>query len=740
MASEQKIQLAQGALFLIDNAGTCPNDKKELRQFTEAAIARHLTQHTYYYQDHGRSGERYKKRVDTGKFRSSFKDLFSTRTKHTFRRSNPEDTADALFKQKSKAIMENALKEYRYDFGTFSESDLPAFVGDNADNLKSREKTRASSTPVTQAHAPMPAPKRKLVSSDEPHEHPTKRPRTGDPITEADGNDPSAHMPRASQEPSSAPLLRAKRGLEPSDESQQHAAKRPRTKAPIALPDHEEASTKLPRCRRCIQGKKGVCDRQRPCGSCKAAGYDLSGCIVEEQNHDGNVRHPDTDTTNNITGPRSSREVQPHTMDTIINRPQNETHNRSEESGDQTGSTHTTANFGKRKRETNETGTEAGLDETQAAHVPGRSGLSKRQATGSLIQVNADDGQARAAAPVLENTTPNVPNGTNNNTAVVADKTITSDQTDTTMNRKSDRIDKLPENLKNVEILVKQLKGIKRGVEDAAYGLLECMGHIKNILCPLDLNPSEQLEALYVRCWGAEWETTCTNYLRRGEFRMIGTTMSLIGAYLHEKILKRQAYDKEIAQDLITRLQANGSTGKAFLEALDFSKRGEYALDLFLEQKIDAFQNLKFPTPPLPSRSKKPAQCWPKMTPPFSLNCKWKQRLSPKNSGISCCRNFAVIELSRSVTAYHQVLRRTTGSRCSSEPSPNLSKRHCAISYSSLRLGTDIPTSGHAVERSSSTVIWSSLAPGQTILWLSRRLSQVSCSSYRHQTSPMSIR
>ena len=104
MVREQKTQLAQGALYLIDHTGTCPNDKKKLRQFTEDAIARHLTQHTYYYQDHGKSGERYKKRVDAKKFRSSIVEFFSARTKSTFRRSNPEDTADALFRQKSKAI------------------------------------------------------------------------------------------------------------------------------------------------------------------------------------------------------------------------------------------------------------------------------------------------------------------------------------------------------------------------------------------------------------------------------------------------------------------------------------------------------------------------------------------------------------------------------------------------------------------------------------------------------------
>ena len=125
MASGQNSQLAQGALFLIDSTGPCPTGKK-YRTFIDAAIAHHLTQHTYYYQDRGRPGAKNTKRATFRKFRNSLQALWEN-VKPESRGRKDRDRVEALFTLKSEAITPRALRTYGYDPETFSETDLPVF-------------------------------------------------------------------------------------------------------------------------------------------------------------------------------------------------------------------------------------------------------------------------------------------------------------------------------------------------------------------------------------------------------------------------------------------------------------------------------------------------------------------------------------------------------------------------------------------------------------------------------------
>ena len=271
MASGRNNQLAQGALFLIDNTGQCPTGKK-YRAFIDAAIAHHLTQHTYYYQDRGRPGAKNTKRATARKFRNSLQALWED-VRPEARGQKDGDRAEALFTLKSEAMTADALRTYGYDPETFSETDLPGFADDSGDELQSQEQTQTASTPAPQAqqaqqaqqaHALSLPLKRNLESSEETQQHAAKRLRTEEAIEDTDRNNRPSHVPRSSRELPSEPLMRTKEGLQSSDGTQLHAAGRPQTSEdPVEQTNRRSHPLQMPRCRACIQSKKG-CDRQRP--------------------------------------------------------------------------------------------------------------------------------------------------------------------------------------------------------------------------------------------------------------------------------------------------------------------------------------------------------------------------------------------------------------------------------------------------------------------------------------------
>lgn len=228
MASGQNVQLAQGALFLIDNTGPCPNGTK-YRTFIDAAIAQHLTQHTYFYQDRGRPGAKNTKRATTRKFRNSLQALWEN-VKPESRGQKDGDRVEALFTMKSGAITADALEMYGYDPEAFAETDLPEFVDDGGDNVHAREQTQSTSTPAPQAQqvqASVLSPKRKSNFLDDHQQHATKRSRTEESIPDTGHIIGPSHMSHDSQELPSAPLMRAEEELQSSDEPQPDAGKAP---------------------------------------------------------------------------------------------------------------------------------------------------------------------------------------------------------------------------------------------------------------------------------------------------------------------------------------------------------------------------------------------------------------------------------------------------------------------------------------------------------------------------------
>lgn len=226
MASGQNLQLTHGALFLIDNTGPCPTGKR-YRSFIDAAITHHLTQHTYYYQDRGRPGAKNTKRATLRKIRNTILALWEN-LKPEFRSRKDGDRVEALFTLKSEAITARALKMYGYNPETFSESDLPGFVDDGGENLESREQTKTASTLAPQ-ELQVHAPKSNLEISHKSQQNAAEQLRTEESIADTNREVPTSHILCSPQELPAVPSMHAKRRMEPSDESEQHAAKRART-------------------------------------------------------------------------------------------------------------------------------------------------------------------------------------------------------------------------------------------------------------------------------------------------------------------------------------------------------------------------------------------------------------------------------------------------------------------------------------------------------------------------------
>lgn len=814
MASGQNSQLAQGALFLIDSTGPCPTGKK-YRTFIDAAIAHHLTQHTYYYQDRGRPGAKNTKRATFRKFRNSLQALWEN-VKPESRGRKDRDRVEALFTLKSEAITPRALRTYGYDPETFSETDLPVFVDEGDDNLQPREQAQTASTPAPrsqQAHTSVPSPKRKSEFSDEPQQHATKRVRTEELIAETDRKDRTSHSSRSPQELVPAPLERmeeelqtsdgtqlqaakrprtsgnpvsdagykgssarmprcrpciqskkgcdrqrpcgrcraagigvegciaaelpergenqiatenndttspsnrqinhspprapqvplpgpstgSKRGLESSHEPQQQAAKRGRFDNPVEITEHGKPSMKLPRCKRCIQEDAVDCDRQRPCSNCKAAGIDRQGCAGAEQNSNLHVGvESDVSTTKNATRPRSTPQIQPNTKNYGPGMPHDPLVESESPNADDAR-----ASLGKRKRGPDDTGTAAGHGGVQTTSASDQSAPSKRQATASIVEASPADEHANLAAKLLEGTPSGASHAANDNTAAFANENIESDPLDDTLNPKPQP---KPREITGSDLgaFSDSLKKSQKDVELAALAILACIGHISNILCPLDLKPSEHLAVLYVRCWGAEWKEVAVEALKRGGFRTPFVTMSLISAFLYDRILNQKAYNKELAQDFIKQLEESGPTGEAMLKALHWPKRGKSSRDYFIQQITNTSQSPRLLQIPLLSQPKMLGEYWPKTTPLFEPNYRLRRRLLCENSGISRCPTSALtLRWQRPMDCRQGILKKTCLS-CLSHPSLQSSGRPCTTNSSWSPAAANTLTSGHLMEKSSS--------------------------------------
>lgn len=109
-------------------------------------------------------------------------------------------------------------------------------------------------------------------------------------------------------------------------------------------------------------------------------------------------------------------------------------------------------------------------------------------------------------------------------------------------------------------------------IQGATDVVLSTIGQIHNIASPLQPDPSGPLRDLYARCWGPRWRQMCARQIDQRFFRMPKVTMSVLSAFLCEKVLTQRARLEELAGNVV---KIGGSLGEALLEEVDVSTRGE---------------------------------------------------------------------------------------------------------------------------------------------------------------------
>jgi len=583
----KNLQVAQGILFLVDNTGQCPTDQS-FREFTDAAIAQHLMRQSYYYQHHGKTGAGNRRKGTAKWVRSNFKFLW-TNIKPESGHMKHGDLADALFRAKSQVLTEDALQHYGYDSKSFQESELPGFVSDDGNTPPSREQTQTSA---------ISAPRTSQV------------------------NFPGSTLKRRSESPDELSL---------SD----HAAKRPRIEDPVVLADAESSPLDMPRCRPCVQSNED-CDRQQPCGRCTSAGISLADCtsgdsaarkddmIMPESNIGNYRRDAEANISSSLSaqamplpppppsiGEKRGLEEADDPQQHAAKRPRPGTGDADAEIhittshkswsklvDDQTEPDDASASLGKRKRETGDTGVNTNLTDDDAMRGPHPSKASKRQATEPSVELGKDDDQLQLTMPVLPEQTDSLL--TSNVTSATPKVTFHQEDLDdmpstTHESRDKDATQPQANGLRvnkqggfsrlllkfPITPIQRRMSDLQRELEETVEKLFVHIGRIHEFPCPLIEDPDDELEALYVRCWGVQWRTIFHECVNNNSFQASAVIASLISGFLLDNVLTQRGPLESLAREVRKMLEASGTYGQDLLARINLHQQGKFHPQIF---------------------------------------------------------------------------------------------------------------------------------------------------------------
>lgn len=134
----------------------------------------------------------------------------------------------------------------------------------------------------------------------------------------------------------------------------------------------------------------------------------------------------------------------------------------------------------------------------------------------------------------------------------------------------------------DIKAAQQQLNSLQSDLRPVVIKLHACIGKFDDICAVLDPSPSDDLRDLCMRCWGKDWRSVWSETLSFQAFMPEFVTMSLISAFLHDKILCQQAPAQVIAQNFVNELQASGPLGEEYLRHLDISRAGKFSSQVSL--------------------------------------------------------------------------------------------------------------------------------------------------------------
>jgi hypothetical protein len=128
----------------------------------------------------------------------------------------------------------------------------------------------------------------------------------------------------------------------------------------------------------------------------------------------------------------------------------------------------------------------------------------------------------------------------------------------------------------DINAVHRRLNILQDNVREAARALTTCIGRVGGLHCPLDPYPPEDLESIFVRCWGSKWSVVADEAIDFNDFKPELVIMSLISAFLHDNVLSQQVPAQAIAQNITKLLQESGPLGEEYLNHMDLPRTSKF--------------------------------------------------------------------------------------------------------------------------------------------------------------------
>ena len=512
--TQDSIQVAQGALYLIDHIGH-PPPGMDFRQFTDHAITDHLKQHTYYYRPRVHTGPNNREVVTLVRMRRSIRDLLA-KAKPSFYQaeSNQDDNADRIFRKgTTKGFPDDLLRKYGYDRATFSEADLPGYT---AQAEEAEDDENALEAPRQQSGNSMgPQPKQPSTGNLGPRAASKKRPR--------ESVSPSPSPSRSSQKSfGSAEDVSSEEDKDEEDDEYydaKHNVNMP-NKRPKLQPQ-AEASANPPAIVSSSAAEEMTIDAENFTENVEQTTKRARGRPSKQAPHVGKRKRGDEDVGDSVQDEvavkptESKKSKTSNDLSLTAERPQFAIPGAASQpraSSELTFGTSTPLEAGIRRDAGYPSGMQSNMNEVQDSQ-------SSRPAEAS------QDGKQQPQPVFFD----------------------------------------IDANAQAFERFYDKIAG-------ATDRVLASIGDIGNTLSYLDENPSERLEALYARCWGSNWDAVRVKLTKEFVFTTPEVVMSVVSAFLFDNVLNQQASIQDVQAK---QLELKGTMGRAILRTLDLESGGK---------------------------------------------------------------------------------------------------------------------------------------------------------------------
>ena len=577
--TEQQVQVAQGALFLIDNIGS-PPPNADFRLFMNNAIADHLKRHTYYYQQRNLPGRVNRRRVTSNWMREWFKTLLG-KVSGSLHQSElqGENAAEKLLRRRTtQGFSAEVLSKYGYDKATFSEADLPGYSR-HPGVAEDEEATEEDEITGTKKASP-----RKLMRGSSGHfTSPWKMP-TG----ASQAASPSKNLQKSSRAPEDI------ESEKDDDEDDRHSSYSDANddfgvrdnQAELYLQAQAPAS---PLTRGNQSTARAMTREVEKFASRLELPEEHGGDLPKQQA--SHLAATSTTVTESIPPSLLSAAQDNNTphlpsralnaLDNVLSRIEKRNGSNPEQDGLKQPSARSPVDSGKRKREEEDLGVslddEITLKPTERKKSKTSIKLSRHVGHPQVVIPSATSPPKASSELTFGASTPlaaDATHGVEDPRGMQPEVDEVKDSQSPQRTASSQDVEQHPQPAPlDAEKQGRSFEKFYQKIEVATDRVIASIGKIGNSVSFLDESPSERLESLYRRCWGSDWDALRVRLTEDYVFTTPEVAMSVISAFLFENVLNQQASIHDIRAK---QLELKGTMGRAILRALNLENGGNY--------------------------------------------------------------------------------------------------------------------------------------------------------------------